>query len=317
VCQAWPVYGDATIGTGLGADGKYVAWDDNSSPQAIHTIPVEGDAGVTTFTQTELSALSGVALNGGIVAFISDTNVYTAPESQNMATARAPFNLGTTQMMALTVDSTGASAFLLHATTASPQQYLMQCTLPSVGHGNCVDQGTGPVVTSSMAGPASNLLVNGTYAFWVNNAVGNNVISRYDFSTQTVAAAPVAVAFVTGLAIDQTNLYWTNVVGTTTTIYSLPQAFSTSTMSHTVATVSLNAPSLATDGSYVYVGTKDPSGNATLSYVPVGGGSLIPMFTSPSTNSQEYHLVVAGGAVFWADGNVGSGVANIMGIATP
>ena len=94
-------------------------------------------------------------------------------------------------------------------------------------------------------------------------------------------------------------------------------------MPRTVTTSEMLVEGLAADGINVYFGAYDICGNASLYYVPVGGGTATILYTSQfdAFMSAEGYVVAAGGAVYWADGNygnlTGTAATNIMGIAAP
>ena len=79
---------------------------------------------------------------------------------------------------------------------------------------------------------------------------------------------------------------------------------------------------LAADGTNVYFGELNMTGNASLYYAPIGGSAAATvLYTSADGASQsgEGYVVTAGGAVYWTDVDFSNNppTTNIMGIAAP
>jgi hypothetical protein len=210
------------------------------------------------------------------------------------------------------LNPSATTGFFIGQDNTSPNQvHLMQCPLAG---GGCGPLGAAIESPGTPGYQTAGLVVTDGYAFWTYNNPAS--INSYAFATNAVTT--LKTAFNSNLAVDGKNLYYSG--SPLYTIYSLPLSFTGASVPQKVANSAAHIASLASDGVNVYFGTTSINGVATLSYVPIGGGTPTVLYTSPNaTGSEEGSVVVAGGAIFWADGNLGScpETYSIMGIAAP
>jgi hypothetical protein len=305
MCQPWPIAKNADVSLAGGGkfadanqidtDGKYLVWID--SVGNVNQVETPGGTIVPVSVKSATDGESGPALRSGTVAFLgaSSTSVYTVAEGQVTAAVQATAPSGD-MVGYLALDPSGTIAFLVGA---GP---VLRCPLTG---DTCA-----PAFGQSAAG---RVCVNSAHAFYWGDSptsiTSYNFVGGVTYSVATNAAS--------NLAIDESAVYW---IGGDT-IYSLPQSFTNSAMSLTVASNPMGIMGLASDGTNVYFGEFNTSGNASLYYAPVGGGKATVLYTSSYDDfaSGESYVVAAGGAVYWADVDF-TGFprkSHIMGIAAP
>jgi hypothetical protein len=315
-CQAWTVASSVTA-VGMDADGMYVAWADLA--QHVHQVKTDG-SDMVTVSQSSVGFGPGPALRKGTLAFLGPGNVYGVPEGTAMPTAQAAVT-GNYAAAYVALHPGGSIAFLLGVMPnggATYSTYLLQC--PLIAQGFCQPPGGGSQIDPGMMGVnlAHNLVVNATYAFWIYEN-GSPSIGRYTFGTDAVAHVSFNAISWYALAIDAVNVYWPG--SSPSTIYWLPQSFAANAGPNKLVSPADAVTGLASDGTNVYFGVQRVGGSATLSYVPVSGGSTVVLFTSPNAmaTGEEQFVVAVGGAVYWADTDesLSPPMADIMGIAAP
>lgn len=311
ICKPWPVAMNVDVAAfpgalkpanQLDADGKYVVWVDSAG--SVHQVQAQGGTPVNV-VPAGASGGGGPSLRNATVAFVGtgSASVFTVPEGQGTASAQASIDTATYMADYLSLTSSGAIAFLSGELTTSPNQYvLLRCPLNG---SNCAQYG------AAFASGFVGLQVNANYAFFKSA----NALSRIEFATGTSSSV---MAMVQVFAIDANNVYWAT--RGPYTVYSLPQSFPTGMMPQTLASNAMPIVGLASDGTYVYFGTFDAAGNASLYYIPTSG-SAVALYNSQwfSGLSAEAYFVAVGGAVYWADINLAASppTSNIMGIAAP
>jgi hypothetical protein len=316
VCQPWVVAHLAAVaGSGMAADEKYVVWID--AAQQVRQVGVGGGSVVTASPGALFAGgTERPVLRSGTAAYVSpggqNGRIYVVPEGSPSAMGEAYLALTLASFHYLALDPTGATAFLVGQSGSSPYAYyLLQCPLVPNGFCDFANMAT-PIAPSGMPGAneATQLMVNSKYAFWAFADSSSASINRYSFMDSAIDS--VGTTSVRGAAIDGSNIYWSD----GGSIYSLPQSFVGGPQK--LGSSSMLIEALASDGTNVYFGTSTTSASATLSYLPVGGGTPTPMYTSPNAFGREMHVVTAGGAVYWADEKLGTpSTSDIMGIAAP
>jgi hypothetical protein len=325
-CQPWTL---ATPGWGVGAlnaDSNYiVGLTGLSGPFAVKVMG-SSYIGVTPTCQYA----PGIPLANGTFAYVHanpNQSIYGGGEGQNPAALQAMLP-ATYYAWAMALNSSGMTAFMIAQTTASPyQDYLLQCPLSM---GTCAPLGGVIASPGTQSNPQiSGLQVNDTYAFWTYAGTPSS-LARYTFGSNALdhmatlpqTFGPTRFPRFQGLTTDSANVYWTG--NPTDTLYSAPQAFTTSTTPKMVAsTTGLAVSGLATDGTNLYYGTDNPNAPASLYYVPVGGGAPVLLYTSPKggagADSTQGPVAVAGGAVYWVDNynDCVNPTGTLMGLATP
>jgi hypothetical protein len=317
LCQSWTIATNASV-MAMAADGKFVAWTDSSN--VVHQVPIAPNGTVVTVSQAAAATPGGgPALNGGTLAFGGSDRAYGGPEG-GAATPLTSFFTGAYAPGPLALAADGVTTYMVGVTTSSPfSYYLLTCPLVTTNMNFCSPTGLGMSVGPAMQGQnqAIDLLVNGTYAFWILND-STPTIERYAFESNVLGSLDFTAGYSVALALDTTNLYW--VAAPKSTIYSLPQSFTGA--SNPLAVSEMEIAGLASDGTNVYFGLSNADmGNATLAYVPVIGGEATTLFTSPNGTGlgAESFVVAAGHGVYWADvdQNTYPTVSTIMGIAAP
>jgi hypothetical protein len=320
VCQPWVVVGNYENIGWMDSDGKYVVWSPGDGNSEVYQISVAGET-MTSITPELFGAVSqplpGPVFANGTVAYLTSvsslsTGVYTVAEGQTNATMQASVPSTYQTVGDIAINPAATTAYLLAALSVSPwTNYLLQCPLngqactplgPSIG---------GYVTMAGIAG--GGLIVNGNYAFWSDASPAS--LKRYTFTGSATTSFTTTVEV--GPKLDANNVYWVGDPGST--IYALPQSFSASSVPQNMGSSTSGIVGLSSDGTNVYFGTSNLNAPGSLSYIPVGGTTATPMFTSSDPQSGEFYVVAAGGAVYWVDADLYAcpSTATIMGIATP
>jgi hypothetical protein len=307
-CQPWTVATDVSPTHGgqpfLLADGKYVVWD---ADIVLGQAPVAG--GQTIPLSQSPIPYNGPALANGVVVFGNMMNLYQFHEGSSTWTDALAFPAGYSTPGRLALDPSAGTAYFFGKATAAPQAFdLIGCPL---GGGACASV-AGSVATSTMQPTVP--WVTKTDVFWTTmvTSLSFQSINRYTFATGTITT--LSTGTFSAWTLDATHIYW---LDQKQNINVVPQTFqgnSTPTTVASIAGMTNVGTSLAVDGNNVYF----TGLGGILAYLPVGGGTATTLYQSPSSGL-EGSVIVAGGAVFWADGDLNyvPNQWNIMGLAAP